>query len=234
MYRLPEVWIDNQKNLFQRTKKGYTPVKAAEGSAYYLELSASSIELSADGLFTPASFVVKSKFQDSEGTVYEYAGRIRISYSTNGFEFTLGYSSVSDEASHTYSLSEAALVYRFELFQAGGTSLNYFSQDVAVITEASVSSIATEAAAAAIKAGVIVSASGSKLVRSRTGVFDPTTITFSAATSDGAAYSGIFRIYEDIAGVWMLRYTSSSEESSHIHTPSAGATAVRAKFFKYE
>jgi hypothetical protein len=87
---------------------------------------------------------------------------------------------------------------------------------------------AQKATAEAVVAGVALTSSVPSLSKKRTGAISPPTVTFSAKLSDGTGYLGQFEIYDLLGATWTLGYTSEELESSHVYTPSAGSSSVRA------
>ena len=69
--------------------------------------------------------------------------------------------------------------------------------------------------------------------KSIAGVFNPTTVTFSATSTTGtsapAAYAGRFKIYEN--GSATASYTSSANESSKVYTPTSGAKSIKCELY---
>jgi len=85
-----------------------------------------------------------------------------------------------------------------------------------------------------IRASVILSSSVASVKRSRVGVYSPTTITFTSSLPDGTLYPCRFIIRESTDGTsFSTVYTSSSNESSHVHTPSVTAVTIRCMIYLY-
>lgn len=73
--------------------------------------------------------------------------------------------------------------------------------------------------------------------RSQSGNYTPASIKATAMSATGsddpALYAGRFQIAETTDGInWSTKYTSSSDESSHTHTPSAGIRAIRVQLYR--
>ena len=75
----------------------------------------------------------------------------------------------------------------------------------------------------------------SSLSKARSGALTPSTVTFSSTytqSSATAAYAGRFKIYEATTeGSYSVQYTSSSNESSKVYTPTSGIVGLKCELY---
>ena len=86
--------------------------------------------------YTPSSVVFDSFVTTGASVPAAYAGRFKIYYSTNGIDYTLNYTSASDESTKSYTLPVANIKFvKAELFLAGGTTTLLDYENIPVIID---------------------------------------------------------------------------------------------------
>jgi hypothetical protein len=89
-------------------------------SFYILQSSVSVVRLLADGNFSPSSVTFSALEDGGLGTVSAYAGRFRISTSTDGVTYTQRYDSASNESSTAFTIPSGAIFIKCQLYRADG------------------------------------------------------------------------------------------------------------------
>lgn len=115
--------------------KQYAGINGKDAVIYELSPDVYAINIDESGNYTPASGVTFSAYK-KEGdalTKTTYSGRFKISESTNGSDFTVKYTSGSNESSYTYSPStNTAVAIKCVLYVAGGTTTQLDEQTVVI------------------------------------------------------------------------------------------------------
>src|SRR5690606_32766341 len=92
-----------------------------------------------NGAYTPAKITVSAKSQTGTSAPTNYAGRSRISESTDGINFTAKYTSSGNQSSYTYPASGSfpsnLKAIKVELFREGGTTSLLDEQIIPVVVD---------------------------------------------------------------------------------------------------
>lgn len=117
------------KQSISRAKTGVAP------TAYWLVSDATTIKKDVSGKYNPTSINLTGKSQKGGGSPANYSGRFKVEEDT-GSGYTTKYTSASDEATHTHSVSTSGLKsIRVSLYQAGGTSTLLDQQTINIISD---------------------------------------------------------------------------------------------------
>lgn len=109
----------------------------ADAAIYQLKSNVSVMTLNASKVLSPASVIFNAyKRIGNSVAASNYAGRFKISETTNGTTWTLKYTSAKDENTTTYTPSTTSLKsIKCELYSAGGTTTLLDTQSVAIVSD---------------------------------------------------------------------------------------------------
>jgi hypothetical protein len=132
----------NYKNLvltkkltLSKSRQGNTGSTGSPATTYWLVNSVSAIQKSATGVYTPSTITVTGKSQTGTSTPLNYAGRFVISDSTDGTNFTVRYTSASNEASKVYTPLANIKALKVQFYLAGGTTTLLDEQIIPIVSD---------------------------------------------------------------------------------------------------
>lgn len=117
---------------------GYISYGADGESAvtYWLTEDATQITKYKDGSLSQNTINFSAKSKKGSGNVEPYSGRFKIYYSTDGYEYTVGYTSETNESSHIYTIPDGTVSIKGELYFAGDTTVLLDLDTIPVLAEA--------------------------------------------------------------------------------------------------